>query len=307
MASPLRLGLVGLGKIARAQHLHSIAATADLELCAIASRNASLDGVPSYQTLEAMLQASALDAVTLCTPPQGRLPQALAVLQAGKHLMLEKPPGMTLTEVQALEKIAAQKNLTLFATWHSRYAGCVANVKSLLANETIQAARIVWKEDVHWSHPGQTWVSQAGGLGVFDPGINALAIATHIFPTLFLQKADLHFPANWQTPIAAQLTFTTQAGFDVEVDFDWRQKGPWTCYMDITTSTKNIRLDEAGARLLLDGQEIANTPDQEYYHLYSRFVDLIKSGQSDVDLAPFQHVADAFLLGRRLATPAFVI
>ena len=41
---------------------------------------------------------------------------------------------------------------------------------------------VTWKEDVrHW-HPGQQWIWEAGGFGVFDPGINALSIVTKIMP-----------------------------------------------------------------------------------------------------------------------------
>ena len=51
-----------------------------------------------------------------------------------------------------------------------------------------------WKEDVtHW-HPGQKWIWQAGGLGVFDPGINGLSILTRIMPHgIFLTGAELPF------------------------------------------------------------------------------------------------------------------
>ena len=50
---------------------------------------------------------------------------------------------------------------------------------------------------------------QAGGLGVFDPGINALSILTHILPDrLAIQDAELSYPTNCQTPIAARLALT---------------------------------------------------------------------------------------------------
>jgi D-galactose 1-dehydrogenase len=41
---------------------------------------------------------------------------------------------------------------------------------------------VIWREDVRVWHPGQDWIWQPGGLGVFDPGINALSIITHILP-----------------------------------------------------------------------------------------------------------------------------
>ena len=69
---------------------------------------------------------------------------------------------------------------------------------------------IIWHEDVHKWHPGQEWIWQPGGFGVFDPGINAFSIATKIFPGgLFVKLADLSFPENAQTPIAADVAFSS--------------------------------------------------------------------------------------------------
>ena len=85
----LRLGLVGLGKIARDQHLPAIADTPGVELAAIASRNAALPDLPGYPDVGALLAGEpGVGAVSLCTPPQGRFAQAVPVLRAGRHLML---------------------------------------------------------------------------------------------------------------------------------------------------------------------------------------------------------------------------
>ena len=103
----IRLGLVGLGTIARAQHLPSIAATEGIELVAIASRNATLDGVANYPNVGALLAAEPdITAISLCTPPQGRFDQAVTVIRAGRHLMLEKPPGSSIAEVDSLARLA---------------------------------------------------------------------------------------------------------------------------------------------------------------------------------------------------------
>jgi hypothetical protein len=84
--SKIRLALVGLGKIARDQHLPSIAADPRFELVAIVSRNADLDGVAHFTTLADLLASDVgVDAVSLCTPPQPRPPLAhlASVLRAG--------------------------------------------------------------------------------------------------------------------------------------------------------------------------------------------------------------------------------
>jgi D-galactose 1-dehydrogenase len=99
----IRLGLVGLGKIARDQHLPAIAATDGIELVAVASRNATAEGVNNYPDLAAMLDGEpGLDAVVLCQPPQFRFEAARDALAAGKHVFLEKPPGASVSEAQAL-------------------------------------------------------------------------------------------------------------------------------------------------------------------------------------------------------------
>jgi D-galactose 1-dehydrogenase len=224
----LDLALVGLGKIARDQHLPAIAATPGLRLAAIASRSAPATDLPLYPDLAALLAAEpGIDGVTLCTPPQGRFDQAHTALLAGKHLMLEKPPGATLSEVHALQELATAQGVTIFATWHSREAAGVAPARDWLAGRRIRHVEVVWKEDVrHW-HPGQAWIWEPGGLGVFDPGINALSIVTAILPEpMRLERADLSFPANRAAPIAADLAFRTATGAPVAVAFDWRQTGP---------------------------------------------------------------------------------
>ncbi len=183
MTSPLRLGLVGFGKIARDQHLPAIARTAGLELVSIASRNAAADGVRNYRELSEMLaEEPGLDAVILCQPPQARFEAARMALLAGKHVFLEKPPGATLSEAEALVSIARTAGVTLFASWHSREAAAVGLARRWIAGKTLQEIRINWKEDVRVWHPGQDWIFEAGGFGVFDPGINALSILTDIVP-----------------------------------------------------------------------------------------------------------------------------
>src|SRR6266699_780887 len=175
MMAPLRIAIVGLGKIARDQHVPAIAATEGAVLAAVASRNASLAGVPHVATLEDLLRAGPpVDALALCTPPQVRHAQAAMALAAGKHVMLEKPPGATVAEITPLVTAARSAQRTLFATWHSRVAPAVEPTRQLLAGRKVTSVKITWKEDVRVWHPGQAWIFEPGGLGVFDPGINAL-------------------------------------------------------------------------------------------------------------------------------------
>jgi len=305
--SSIKLAIVGVGKIVYDQHLPAIAGNADYTLVASASRNNAIDGVPGFKTIEEMLAAMPeIDAVSLCMPPQYRYAAAVTALSAGKHVFLEKPPGATLSEVADLEALAAAKGVTLFTSWHSRYAPAVQPAKAYLAEHPPTAMHVVWKEDVrHW-HPNQDWIWQAGGLGVFDPGINALSIVTEILPTqIFLTSATLEFPENRDAPIAADLHFRNAQAVPVRAEFDWRQTGKQSWDIVVTTAQGEVKLSDGGARLWIAGAEQPLEQEAEYPSLYQRFAELVAGGRSDVDVAPLRHVADAFMLGKRKQVEAF--
>lgn len=305
--SPINLAIVGVGKIVRDQHLPAVAGNSDYRLVAAASRHGTVEGIDNFKSIDEMLVAvPAIDAVSLCMPPQYRYEAAEKALSAGKHVFLEKPPGATLSEVADLEALAASKGLSLFASWHSRYAPAVEAAREFLAGTAIRSMRVIWKEDVrHW-HPNQEWIWQAGGLGVFDPGINALSIVTHILPRpVFITAATLEFPENRDAPIAASMTFSDANGLDLAAEFDWRQTGRQSWDIVAKTDAGEMVLSEGGAKLSIDGKLVHGEPEQEYPMLYRRFAEIIKAGRSDVDLAPLRHVADAFMLGRRKFVDSF--
>jgi D-galactose 1-dehydrogenase len=305
--SPIRIAIVGFGKIARDQHVPAIAATDGVTLAAIASRNASLPDLPHFATLGDLLRDEpAIDAVALCTPPQVRRAEAAAALAAGKHVMLEKPPGASVSELDPLIELATRAGRTLFATWHSRFAPGVEPARRWLARRRISSVTINWKEDVRVWHPGQAWIWEPGGLGVFDPGINALSILTRILPQpLFVTAAELSFPANRAAPIAARLAITDAAGLPITADCDFRQTGPQSWDIVVETDAGPLTLSGGGARLVADGEVLIDTAEAEYRGLYRRFVELAATGTSDVDLTPLRLVADAFMLGRRHIVEAF--
>ena len=300
-----KVALVGIGKIARDQHVPALAASPDWELAATVSRSGTVEGVEAFTDFAAMLAARPdIRTVSLCLPPQPRYPYAEAALRAGRHVMLEKPPGQTLAEVHALERLAAAQGVTLYATWHSRMAEAVAPAKAWLADKAVRRAHITWREDVRKWHPGQDWVFEPGGMGVFDPGINALSILTEILPApVHVTKAELEFPENRDTPIAARISFSG----GVTADFDWRQEGPQTWDIEIETDAGPCALRFGGNRFFIGEREVAGEQSimGEYPKLYARMAELVRAGQSEVDLAPMVHVADALTLGRRVVTDAF--
>jgi D-galactose 1-dehydrogenase len=306
--APIRIGIVGLGKIARDQHIPSLLADPRFELVAAATTSGSTPvDIPVYSTLGAMIAATPhLQAVTLCTPPQERCTLAREALEHGLHVMLEKPPGVTVGEVEDIVRRARERHLTLFASWHSRAAPAVQPAREWIIGRAIRKAVVTWKEDVRKWHPGQHWIWQPGGLGVFDPGINALSIVTSLMPRgLFVTRAVLHVPVNRQTPIAAELALADGAGATIDVELDFRQSGDERWDIGIETDSGQLELRTGGASLQIDGSPITIPASQEYPRLFEHFGRLIHSGSIDVDIAPLKLVADAFLMGNRVEVEPF--
>ncbi len=305
--STYRIGVIGLGKIAQDQHLPVIAESSDFTLAAVSSqRGLTAPGALAFTSAEALLAGTPhLDAVAICTPPQARYAIALAALQAGKHVMLEKPPAATLSELAALEDAAATRGLVLMTTWHSQYNAAVDMARDLLAGQTVAELFVNWQEDVRKWHPGQAWIWQAGGFGVFDPGINALSIVTKIMPhPVFVERADLVTPENADAPIAVSIRFAGPG--DLRAEFDWRATGGETWEITVVTGHgKRLVLSGGGTRLAVDGVTMAEAPQREYQGIYTHFAELLRAGRAHVDAAPLRLVADAFMLGRRVATAAF--
>ena len=301
------IAIVGVGKIARDQHVPAITGNPAYTLAATVSRSGGIDGVENFTEIGELLSARPdITALSLCMPPVPRYAIATAAIAAGRHVMLEKPPGATVSEVLKLDRLARAKGVSLFATWHSRHAAGVAPARAWLSDRQITRVQIDWKEDVRKWHPGQAWIWQAGGLGVLDPGINALSIMTAILPNpVHLTSSILDFPENCETPIAADLRFEGAGGLTVACDFDWRQTGPQTWTITVQTTEGQLKLTDGGAHLSINGAPQTVSDIGEYTSLYHRFAELVEAGQRDVDVSPLQHVADAFLLGKRRVTDAF--
>lgn len=298
-----RLAVIGLGKIARTEHLPAIAHDPRFELVTTVdpSSDAAAD-VPHYASIEAAPQ---LDAVAICTPPQFRTEIARAAIERGWHVLLEKPPAASVVELDALKLAARECGVTLFAAWHSRFAAGVEPARSWLAGRTIKRVDITWREDVRVWHPGQDWIWRSGGFGVFDPGINALSIVTHILPLpLSVRAAELSVPENRAAPIAARIEMQDAASAIVKADFDWRQTGTQTWDIVVETDAGVLRLRRGGAEVEAPG--LGPVPPQaEYPALYRRFAELIASGASDADGAPLELAQSSLLIGRKTLVEQF--
>jgi predicted dehydrogenase len=305
--TPLLIGIAGAGKIAREQHIPAIRNNAAYELVGCANCRIPIEDFPNFGTLEEMLSARPdLDAVAICSPPQAHYQAARLALQSGKHVLMEKPPCTSVMQLDHLVQLASRHARTLFQTWHLQEASSVEATQRWLASQKIRSGRIIWKEDVRHSHPGQTWLWQTDGFGVFDAGINALSVLTKFFPDpIFVKSAELFFPGNCQTPIAAKVTLEVSDS-DFAAEFDFRCQGETIWEIEFETEGGTARLVAHNDSLVIDNREMAILPSKgEYAKLYGKFDQLIRERRSEVDKRPLKLVADMFLVGKHVSVGRF--
>jgi predicted dehydrogenase len=307
---PLRIAIIGFGKIAADQHVPAIAGNPRFELAGASSREGK-GPPPNFTDWRELLRSSEnLDAVAITTPPSVRYEIARECLEAGLHCLLEKPPSVGLSEIHDLACLAEAKGLTLFASWHSQHNAAVDAAARALAGKRIAKMEVRWQEDVHKWHPGQHWIWEPGGFGVFDPGINCFSILSRIMPdALFVRSAELFFPSNAHAPVAGDVVFASPAAdgpMTCRLNFLCKEGEDWT--IDIRTSDgQTVCLERGGSVLFINGEQQQIENPGEYPDIYRKFADLIDERRSSVDVAPLRLVADCLLVARRReAEPIFM-
>jgi len=120
----IRAGLIGFGLGGRVFHAPLLSSVEGIELAAIVERTSNnaaerYPGITTYRTLDAMLADASLSLIVVTTPNDSHFEFARQSLEAGKHVVVDKPMCVTSAEVAELITLAAAKGL-LLAPFHSR-------------------------------------------------------------------------------------------------------------------------------------------------------------------------------------------
>lgn len=178
MAEQIRFGILGCGVIGP-HHAQAIASLTDeAVLVAVADRHveraerlAQRYGVSAYTSLEALLAHPGLDAISICTPSGDHADNAIAVLQAGKHAVIEKPVAVTVEAIDRLlaaRRSEAQKVAVISQHRFDTSAQIVhdAVAQGRLGRLTVGKAQVRWWRSQDYYDSGAwrgTWELDGGG------------------------------------------------------------------------------------------------------------------------------------------------
>lgn len=120
---PVRVAIIGLGHIGKF-HIRAIQQFRELELVAVCDRKREFEaltptGVTFYSDFEELLDRKDIDTVIIATPNHTHYYIARTVLNAGFHIILEKPAAESMAEIEKLESVARQKKLQIYYAFHA--------------------------------------------------------------------------------------------------------------------------------------------------------------------------------------------
>lgn len=179
----VRVGLIGYGLGGRAFHAPLIAAADGLVLAAVATSRA-VENLPTMRDPDALIADPAIDLVVISTPNHSHYPLARAALEAGKHVVIDKPFTVTLGEADALIALAGARGRVLTIFHNRRWDGDYLTVRKLLASGRLGE---LMRYEAHWDRfrPALTpgWKEKEGaGTGLLgDLGTHLVDQALQLF------------------------------------------------------------------------------------------------------------------------------
>jgi predicted dehydrogenase/GT2 family glycosyltransferase len=153
--APLGLALIGCGEVTRAKHLPALRRVAGFRVLALADRDAGrrervgdLFHIPCrVPGVEAALALDGIDAVGVAVPPESHAEVAIAALEAGKHVWIDKPLALTAEESLRICDAAARSSRVVMIGFHMRYHRLVGALRAAIRGGRlgeIESIRSVW-------------------------------------------------------------------------------------------------------------------------------------------------------------------
>lgn len=334
--SRLRLGVIGAGGIADRRTIPGILLSETARLAAVmnpgeasAARLGAKYGVKHYTDAEALARDPGVDAVYIASPLACHLTQALAVCEAGKPLLLEKPLGLTCKESLAIINAFEKARLPLAAGLMMRFGTRVRQMKQRLAAGEIGSLVSAYTRFSCWypELPG-AWRQRpetGGGGALLDMGIHVIDLLAYISGSPVVQVTAMNGNQTFSYPVedasCALLKLENGALCSLQSHFnipdeaaDWRLDffGTRGCLLGggVLGQTDGGTLDvvalhETGGYDSAQGGARAarGRPEAEFGNLYTRQVDSFC--RSVLDNTPLEAPAYAALQAQEVVEAAY--
>ena len=182
---PLGLGFIGCGFVTRERHLPALRRVSEVRVVAVAdidperaSETAARFSVPATcASIEELLANPAVEAVAVCTPPATHVEVALTALDAGKHVLVEKPLALSLAEADRLVERAESTPAKAVVGFNFRRHRFVQQARRLIRNGAlgcVLSMQTTFTSPTHDDQYAAGWRTRRsdGGGALFDRAIH---------------------------------------------------------------------------------------------------------------------------------------
>ncbi len=297
MAEPIGIGIIGAGTIAESNHLPGYQKQPDARIVAIADVNgeraqgiAEKFGAPhSYADYRELLADPDVQAVSVCAPNFQHAPLSIAALQAGKHVIVEKPPALSAAEGRQVAEIARASGKVFMVCQNQRFRPEVMQLRRYV--EAGELGEVYYAKTSILRRRGAPggWFAQkklSGGGALIDIGVHCLdwtrwilgnprprqvlGVTRQKIGSYHLDEHRSYTPAdmrgqpraeNW----AGDADELAYAVIRMEPDVTLTLEVSWALNLERDTSATEIFGDKAGAKLeplTIYGEEMGRLVDK---------------------------------------------
>lgn len=201
MNSPIHFALIGCGNIATEHAMQitrvgALVAVVDIDL-AKAKKLGDQFGVPFFETTSALYAAvSRIDVVVIATPNGLHAAQAIEAMQAGCHVLIEKPIALTVSDIEQMQEVSAQTEKQIFSVMQNRFNPPIKLIHALLQEQVMGKVAHV-QVNCFWHRPAAYYTNSWHGTMALDGGTlftqfsHFIDLLCWLFGTV--QSVDAHF------------------------------------------------------------------------------------------------------------------
>lgn len=303
----MNIGLVGLGMVSGYGHLPALKASSDFRLTAIADVSAQRlaqtaaahPGVTAYSDYRDLLKHPGLHAIAIATHLESHAPITLAAIDAGLHVLCEKPMASTAEECRAMVDAAKRAKRILVVNFNSRSGGVYPVVKRRIDAGDVGSVRVV-RIALDWS--AHQWQPAERMENFMRTGGPVMDSAVHFFEAARwftgqdFDRIDANgaFDAKYEHPVHAIASCRMTGGAIALVEAGWiycrntKDRGQ-VFTLDVIGDVGAISWDAFSNKLRVykrDATEVIDYSDQDkgFPFVYERFARSIERGDV-IDLA----------------------
>jgi predicted dehydrogenase len=296
---PLRVGIVGLGMIAR-YYVAALRASPDFRLVAVADIDdhalAPFRGeVACHPDHRAMLESAAVDAVVVTVPNDAHTTVCRDVIEAGLPVCVEKPLATRRADAEELARLADRRGVTLLTAFHRRYNSAVVAMQRQVRARRIESMTVHYLERIEDHIGGDSWYldpTRCGGGCVADNGPNAYDLARLFLGEVAVGGASIERDAG-NVDRRAEVVLRSAKGSTVRISLDWSYDGE--------RKEVEVRLEDGTsvcADMLQGHAEFKGSLWHEYVGVLRAFAAALSSGRErgDDGLAVARLVEDTYAM-----------